>query len=278
MDKIAKKSVTQQLLNEFGLRAKKKFGQNFLVDPSVIEKIVNHSGLDKETTVIEIGPGLGALTQQLAHHAKEVIAYEIDKQMVEVLNSWITDEPIQIIHQDFLTVDLNAMNITNCVICSNVPYYITTPIIFKCLESKLPFKQMTLMVQKEMAERLLAPVNTENYNALSVLMNLFFIQKNIMKVPANCFYPRPNVDSNVIALMRNEEKVEDYQGLIDFVKLCFTQRRKTLINNLKPLEKDIESILRKLGYVTTLRAQECSLEDFKKIYQCVYEKDSFSQA
>lgn len=271
MQTVANKSETMRYIEQFKIKVQKKFGQNFIIDPSIVKKIASESDIKPETTVIEIGPGLGALTQQLAMYAKKVIAYEIDPQMVQVLSSWIDRKKIEVIQQDFLSVDLEALNLKDVVICSNVPYYITTPIIFKCLESQSSFRQMTLMMQKEMAERLAAKVNSKDYNALSVLMELFFTRQLIMNVKAQCFYPRPQVDSCVLALKRNQRKVEDYREFIQFVKLCFTQRRKTLVNNLKPLAKDVVKALQVCGLDEQVRAQALRLEDFLKLYEVLYE-------
>ena len=263
---IANRSVTMSLLDQYQVKVRKNYGQNFIIDPSIVSKIAQNCGATKTTTVLEIGPGLGSLTQQLALVAKEVISYEIDPQMVEVSSHELADLNVRIIHQDFMEADLSEIKADDLVVCSNVPYYITTPIIFKCLESQLPVKQLTLMVQKEMAQRLNAHVNSKHYNALSVIMELFFERKTLMQVPADCFYPKPNVDSTVIQLIRNQNDVLAKQDFIVFVKKCFTQRRKTLVNNLKQDYPMIEEVLRQCAISPSIRAQELTVQQFVALY------------
>lgn len=272
MNTISNYSETKRLLNEYGLSAKKKFGQNFIVDPSVVEKIARSSGADKSTTVLEIGPGLGSLTQQLSFVAKEVISVELDSDMVEVLTNEMDYDNVTIIHQDFLDYDLNQLgNKESLVVCANVPYYITTPILFKLIDSKLPFKQISLMVQKELGDRLVAQINTKDYNALSVIMATLFNQKTIMNVDKRCFHPMPKIDSVVVGLFPKVwDKPYSVETFFEFVKRAFTQRRKTLVNNLKP-HINITPTLEKLGYSLTIRPQELTQEQFIELYEVAYE-------
>lgn len=263
------------LLEKHGLNAKKRLGQNFIIDPSIVKKIAENSGATNTTTAIEIGPGLGALTQQLSYIANQVVAIEIDNDMVEVLKDSMDVDNVQVIHQDFLEVDLSQFNhLEDVVVCANVPYYITTPILFKLIESDLKLSQITLMVQKEVAERLSAKVGSKEYNALSVMMDYLFEHKLLFKVPAACFYPKPRVDSMVITLkFKHSIKVQDQQKFFDFVKTCFVQRRKTLNNNLKEIldNHEIEKLFIDNNLKPSVRAQELTTNQFIDMYRSVYE-------
>lgn len=275
MPTISNYKVTMGLLEKHGLNAKKRLGQNFIIDPSVVKKIAENSGATRLTTTIEIGPGLGALTQQLSLVANEVIAIEIDDDMVEVLKDSLDVDNVKIIHQDFLEVDLSQFShLEDVVVCANVPYYITTPILFKLIESDMKLSQITLMVQKEVAERLSAKVGSKEYNALSVMMDYLFDHKLLFKVPAACFYPKPRVDSMVISLKyKNSQLVKDQQKFFDFVKTCFVQRRKTLNNNLKEIldSYQIEKLFLDNKLKPSVRAQELTTSQFIEMYRGVYE-------
>ncbi|HHX52804.1 MAG TPA: ribosomal RNA small subunit methyltransferase A [Erysipelothrix sp.] len=265
---ISNYSVTQELLKKYDLFAKKRLGQNFIIDPSVVKKIARDSGADSNTVVLEIGPGLGALTQQLSKVSKEVISIEIDTDMVEILNNELDCDNCTIIHQDFLEYDLNQLqDQQELVVCANVPYYITTPILFKLIESDIHFKQITMMVQKELGQRLVAQVGSSQYNALSVIISMLFDYSVVMNVDKRCFYPMPKIDSIVVALKTKElDKLFDYERFFEFVKKCFTQRRKTLVNNLKEWG-NVSPILEELGYSQTIRPQELTPSQFKEIYE-----------
>ena len=265
---ISNYSVTQELLKKYDLFAKKRLGQNFIIDPSVVKKIARDSGADSNTVVLEIGPGLGALTQQLSIVSKEVISIEIDTDMVEILNNELDCDNCTIIHQDFLEYDLNQLqDQQELVVCANVPYYITTPILFKLIESDIHFKQITMMVQKELGQRLVAQVGSSQYNALSVIISMLFDYSVVMNVDKRCFYPMPKIDSIVVALKTKElDKLFDYERFFEFVKKCFTQRRKTLVNNLKEWG-NVSPILEELGHSQTIRPQELTPSQFKEIYE-----------
>ena len=275
MPTISNYKVTMGLLEKHGLNAKKRLGQNFIIDPSIVKKIAENSGATRLTTAIEIGPGLGALTQQLSLVANEVIAIEIDDDMVEVLKDSLDVENVKIIHQDFLEVDLSQFShLEDVVVCANVPYYITTPILFKLIESDLKLSQITLMVQKEVAERLSAKVKTKEYNALSVMMDYLFEHKLLFKVPAACFYPKPRVDSSVVSLKyKHSKQVHDQKKFFDFVKTCFVQRRKTLHNNLKAIldSTQIEKLFLINNLKPSVRAQELTTQQFIEMYRSIYE-------
>lgn len=270
MKTIAQYSVTQQLLKQYDLHAKKRFGQNFIIDPSVVQKIARESGATQESVCIEIGPGLGALTQKLSEVAKQVISIEIDDDMVEILQNECQLDNVEIVHQDFLEYDLNQLNSAqDIVVCANVPYYITTPILFKLIESDLNIRQITLMVQKELGQRLVAQVGSKEYNALSIMMATLFDFKTIMNVSKRCFYPSPKVDSVVVGLIRkpNTHHLDDY---FKFVKQSFTQRRKTLVNNLKETI-NIVPALKQLGHSEMIRPQQLSPDQFRELYEALYE-------
>ena len=265
---ISNYSVTQELLKKYDLFAKKRLGQNFIIDPSVVKKIARDSGADSNTVVLEIGPGLGELHHQLTKLSKEVISIEIDTDMVEILNNELDCDNCTIIHQDFLEYDLNQLqDQQELVVCANVPYYITTPILFKLIESDIHFKQITMMVQKELGQRLVAQVGSSQYNALSVIISMLFDYSVVMNVDKRCFYPMPKIDSIVVALKTKElDKLFDYERFFEFVKKCFTQRRKTLVNNLKEWG-NVSPILEELGHSQTIRPQELTPSQFKEIYE-----------
>lgn len=228
-----------RLLKSKNMYAKKKFGQNFLIDKNILNKIVEISDISKSDVVIEIGPGMGCLTEYLSINAKKVICYEIDKDMVEILEENLLSkyDNIEIINNDFLKVDLSyyadVQNCENVKVVANLPYYITTPIIFKLL-SETKIQQFTFMVQKEVAERLTGVPNTKDYNSLSVAMKFKTDSKFAYKVKPNCFYPAPNVDSALVLVkaIKNDLEPNIEAEFLKFVQIAFAQRRKTLINNL----------------------------------------------
>ncbi len=260
---------TSRQLNENNLRAKKKFGQNFIIDTSVVEKIARLSQAENQI-VIEVGPGLGALTQQLARFADQVIAYEIDEDCVRLLNENFHESKIQIIHQDFLTVSAESIQKTEAkVLVGNLPYYITTPILFHVLEELTSIKIITIMVQKEVADRFSAKPSTKDYNALSVIIQTLCEVKTIMRVKPHVFLPQPTVESAVVQCIRKDLN-KDMKPFFDFVKLAFTQRRKTLTNNLKSIP-NIEDHLMALGHRIDIRAEAISPCEWATLYQRIYE-------
>lgn len=269
MKTIANYSVSMEILNRYERRAKKHFGQNFIIDPSVVKTIANHSGTGD--FVLEIGPGLGALTQQLAHNYKKVVAYEIDNHMVEILKETLSDyDNIDIRHQDFLKVDLSDLP-TPLTVCANLPYYITTPILFKLMETDI--EKMTVMVQKEISDRLCAKPNTKDYAALSIQMQYYFDIKTVMNVSKESFHPRPNVASSVIQFTKRERNLPyDEKAFFAFVKKCFQFRRKTLVNNLKTLELecDYAAVLEALNLNPSVRADTLTFEDYVRLYGALY--------
>ena len=268
---IASISHVRKILDERELKAKKKFGQNFLIDGNVVDKIARNATDSNETT-IEIGPGIGSLTECLLRYAKKVYAYEIDEDMYEILNEEFKDEDkLKVILEDFLKVDLDKVDYKDekINVCSNLPYYVTTPILFKLFESDLNISKITVMVQKEVADRFKAQRGSEDYNALSIIVQYLYDVKQEMFVSKNVFYPSPKVDSAVISFTPKRERNYEFErGFFDFVKKCFMKRRKTLSNNLKDFldEEAIKKIYTNRQLKATIRAQELSLEDFLNIY------------
>lgn len=254
--------------------AKKKFGQNFLIDDNIVDKIARVA-CDKNIHTIEIGPGLGALTEHLLEYSESVDAYEIDKDMYEILTKEFEGEDrLKINLKDFLDVDLDVYKGRKINIASNLPYYVTTPILFKLFESDLDINKITVMVQKEVADRFNAPVNTEDYNALSIIVQYLFNVKLEMNVSKSCFNPVPQVDSAVVSFSPKIERNFEYEkGLFAFIEKCFAKRRKTLNNNFKDfLDKEtIEKVYQKLELKENVRAQELTLDEFIKIYGVINE-------
>ncbi len=269
---ISTHSETSRQLKENNLHAKKKFGQNFIIDTSVVEKIARLS-LSEGKTVVEVGPGLGALTQQLALVADKVIAYEIDTDCVKLLHESFAESSVEIIEQDFLTVTSADIEKTGAtVLVGNLPYYITTPILFHVLEDLNSIKVITIMVQKEVADRFSAKPSTKDYNALSVIIQTHCEVKTIMKVKPHVFLPQPTVESSVVQLIRKDNNT-DRRPFFEFVKLAFTQRRKTLTNNLKSIP-DLVSHLEALGHRSDIRAEALSPSQWLTLYARIYENQS----
>jgi 16S rRNA (adenine1518-N6/adenine1519-N6)-dimethyltransferase len=264
MTKQSAHAYTMALLKDKKLKAKKQYGQNFIIDPSTVKKIAELSEAQGKS-VIEVGPGLGALTEQLSLIAKEVTAFEIDQDVLSHLHQLFEDTNVRIVHQDFLKVTNNDFKATHLV--GNLPYYITTPILFHVLEDLEQIEMMTIMVQKEVADRFSAKVNTKDYNALSIILNTLCEVKLAMKVSPHVFVPKPNVDSAVVTLKRrpnvSAQALEDY---FRFVKKAFTQRRKTLTNNLKEYPH-LTQVLIDMNLSLSIRAEALTKEQFEELYQ-----------
>ena len=268
---IANINYVKEVMGE--LKAKKKYGQNFLIDSNIVDKIARNA-CDPDLTSIEIGPGLGALTQMLLKYSKDVDAYEIDKDMYDILTRNINDERLHVYLMDFLDADLSRYQ-EKVNICANLPYYVTTPILFKLFESELDINKITVMVQKEVGDRLSAEVGSEDYGALSIEVQYLYEVRQEMNVSRKVFYPQPNVDSAIISFKPIRERDRDFEeGFFTFVKNSFRMRRKTLYNNLKDLyEKDaIEAMYQKLDLNSSIRAQEIDLDRFIEIYKELEEK------
>lgn len=276
MKVIATPSRTKEILDKFDLYAKKNYGQNFLVEPGIVSKIAHYAVVSDHTVVIEIGPGIGALTQMLSSVAKRVIAFEIDERLPEVLAYSLEGcDNVEIVLKDFMEVDLKELIAQyphdDVVIAANLPYYITTPILFKIFESDADIKRITVMMQKEVADRFAAGVNSKDYNALSVITQYRTHVKQVVKVPRNVFNPKPNVDSSVLQFeFKRKDTSVNEKLFFAMVKACFKQRRKTILNNFGDWIKDKEKARKYLNDVSiecSRRAESCTLEEFLKLYR-----------
>ncbi|AIO18263.1 Ribosomal RNA small subunit methyltransferase A [Candidatus Izimaplasma bacterium HR1] len=275
MAKIGTIGTTKNTLKKHDFHIKKKFGQNFLTDQNILRRITDIASIDKETLVVEIGPGLGSMTELLLEKAKNVLAYEIDKDLVPILLDNLKDDRLILINDDILKrnidEDITNLNSTysNIVLVANLPYYITTPIIMKVLEESTQVKELVIMMQLEVARRFTSVPSTKDYNSLSVVIQFKTESKIALKVPKTVFVPAPNVDSAVIH-MKVKEKIEpfpnDLEVFYKLVRTSFTQRRKTLVNNLSSgfsITKDkLSNTLVDLGFSQSVRAEELTVNDF----------------
>lgn len=275
---IATPSRTKEILAKHDVFAKKNYGQNFLIEPSVVEKIARSAIGEKKCVAFEIGPGIGALTQYLCEYAQKVVSFEIDERLPEVLKDTLQEyDNFEIVLQDFLTVDLNAwvekyrQEGYEVVVAANLPYYITTPILFKIFEAEANISSITVMMQKEVADRFYAKVNTKDYNALSVITQYRCEVSPVMKVPKNVFMPKPNVDSAVLQFrfkQRNENIEEEV--FFEMVKACFKQRRKTMLNNFGEYLQDkakAMALLEQANIDPKRRGESVSLAEFLVLYE-----------
>ena len=269
---------TKRILDTYNLQAKKKLGQNFLIDRNIIHKIITQIDVSKKDGIVEIGPGIGALTEVLITQAEKVLCYEIDKDMVRILTNELSCDRLIIKEEDFLKANLSE-DLKNfepgqrVVIVSNLPYYITTPIIFKLLEEENTIEEFYFMVQKEVGLRLTGKPKTKEYNSLSVLISFQAEAKLLFEVKRNCFYPAPDIDSVIISLKktRNDYGVNNKARFAEFVQSLFAMRRKTVINNLMAKYSfsrgKILNILLEQGYKETLRAEELSVGEIVNLYK-----------
>lgn len=272
-------SNTIEVLQKYNFNFQKKFGQNFLIDTHVLEKIIDASEITKEDCVLEIGPGIGTMTQYLAESAREVIAVEIDKALIPILGDTLKEyDNVTIINDDILKVDINRIvqeknNGQPIKVVANLPYYITTPIIMGLFESHVPLKSITIMVQKEVADRMQVGPGTKDYGALSLAVQYYAKPEIVANVPPNCFIPRPNVGSAVIRLTRYEEppvKADDEIFMFNLIRASFNQRRKTLVNGLQNgglgLSKEkILDALEEMNLPATIRGEALTLEQFAQL-------------
>lgn len=269
---------TIAILQKYDFNFQKKFGQNFLIDANILENIIMAAGVNKDDCILEIGPGIGTMTQYLCENAREVVAVEIDKKLIPILqeDTLSSYNNITIINEDILKVDVNAIvqekNGGKPVkVVANLPYYITTPIIMGLFESHVPLESITIMVQKEVAERMQVGPGTKDYGALSLAVQYYAKPEVMMTVPASCFMPRPNVDSAVIKLTRHEYppvQVQDEGMMFDIIRAAFNQRRKTLVNSLNNaanlhLNKEaVLAALETMGLSATIRGEALTLAQF----------------
>lgn len=262
----------QEKLNNHDFHFKKNFGQNFIVDENLINSIVSKSEVDKSTMVIEIGPGAGSLTSKLALSAKNVLCYEIDETLDGILKNNVRERNVDIIYSDFLKCDvlsdLKKYDYEKLYVVANLPYYITTPIIMKIIEDKIPVDKIVVMVQKEVGNRFKAEPNSKDYGSLSIFLQYYFKVCKLIDVSRNVFIPKPNVDSIVVEFSRvkNDFIVNDENLFFSLVKDSFKQKRKTLRNNLKNYDLNkIEKILEKYGLTLAVRAEQLSIDKFVEI-------------
>lgn len=240
---IATPKRTQEILKKYGFSFKKSLGQNFLIDPNVLHNIVSHAKLTKESAAIEIGPGIGALTEHLARNAGQVVAFEIDQRLLPVLEDTLSPyDNVEIVHSDVLKANVAEVmqdklaGFKDVMVVANLPYYVTTPILIKLLMEKLPIRGMVVMMQKEVADRITASPSTKAYGSLSIAIQYYMKAEIAMTVPKTVFIPQPNVDSAVIKLTRHETapvNVLDEDFLFTVSRSSFAQRRKTILNNLQ---------------------------------------------
>ena len=263
----------KELLDEYNFTFKKKFGQNFLKDQNILDKIVNKSEVDKDTLVIEIGVGAAALTKTVAPNAYKLLGYEIDTTLKPILEDKLKEyNNIDIIYDDFLNrnvnEDIKKYNYKKIYVIANLPYYITTPIITKLIDDNVNVDKMVVMVQKEVGDRFNAKPDTKNYNSLTVFLNYYFDINKLMDVSRKCFVPEPNVDSVIIELKRKETKynVKNEKIFFKLVRDAFTHKRKNLRNNLKgyDLEK-IENVLKEYNLDLNVRAEHLTIDQFINI-------------
>ncbi|HSO57298.1 MAG TPA: 16S rRNA (adenine(1518)-N(6)/adenine(1519)-N(6))-dimethyltransferase RsmA [Paenisporosarcina sp.] len=279
---IATPKRTQEILKKYGFSFKKSLGQNFLIDPNVLHNIVSHAGLTKESAAIEIGPGIGALTEHLARTAGHVVAFEIDQRLLPVLEDTLSPyDNVEIIHSDILKVNVSEMmkeklaDYKDVMVVANLPYYVTTPILTKLLMEKLPIRGMIVMMQKEVADRITAKPSTKAYGSLSIAIQYYMKAEIAMMVPKTVFIPQPNVDSAVIKLTRYDTppvSVLDEDFLFFVSRSSFAQRRKTIINNLqsqlshgKEKKELILAALAEANIDPTRRGETLSIQEFGKL-------------
>ncbi len=275
---VATPRRTKEILDTYGFSFKKSLGQNFIIDVNILKNIIEHAEIDQNAGAIEIGPGIGALTEQLAQYAEKVVAFEIDQRLLPILGESLSPyDNVEIINQDILKADVKQVieeqfsSGQGVKVVANLPYYITTPILMKLLMDRLPIDSITVMIQKEVADRMAAVPNTKSYGSLSIAVQYYTEAQVAMNVPKTVFMPQPNVDSSVLHLkMRTEPpvNVEDEDFFFELVKASFGQRRKTLINNLarhfkgKMDKSDIQAHLEKAGIDPKRRGESLSMEEF----------------
>ncbi len=275
-------SEIKKILEENNISVKKQYGQNFLMDDNIIKKICEISNIDKETNVIEIGPGLGFLTKELSQRAKQVLCYEVDGDMIKILTNKFSSSNVIIKYQDFLKANIDEdikkiFSSDNVIVVANLPYYITTAILTKILNESKYIKQLTVMMQQEVAQRICGTPSTKDYNALSVLIQYYTNTTNAINVPSSVFFPAPKVDSSVVLIKKKDtitNKVLDEKYFKTFIYTIFAQRRKTLINNLKKLPKfDYEKtseIFNELNIDLSVRAEKLSVDEIVNLTNKFY--------
>ena len=279
---------TIEVLQKYGFVFQKRFGQNFLIDPHVLEKIIRFSEITKDDFVLEIGPGIGTMTQYLAEAAREVTAVEIDDALIPILKDTLKEwDNVTVIHGDILKTDIKKIAEEKnggrpVKVVANLPYYITTPIIMGLFESHVPVESVTVMVQKEVADRMQTGPGSKDYGALSLAVQYYAKPEIVANVPPNCFMPRPKVGSAVIRLQKYEVppvKVKDEKLMFRLIRASFNQRRKTLVNSLKNSaeldysKEEVEKAVKDCGLSLTVRGEALTLEQFAALADCLVKKD-----
>ena len=285
-EKLGNPKNTIEVIQKYGFAFQKKFGQNFLIDPHVLEKIIASAGVTKDDMVLEIGPGIGTMTQYLAESAGRVVAVEIDNNLIPILQETLKDyDNVTVIHNDILKVDIAELaekynGGRPIKVVANLPYYITTPIIMGLFESHVPIDNITVMVQKEVADRMQEGPGSKNYGALSLAVQYYAEPYIVANVPPNCFIPRPSVGSAVIRLTRHKDapvQTKNEQMMFRLIRASFNQRRKTLqngLNNASDLhftKEQIASAIESMGLPPAVRGETLTLEQFAKLTDLLVE-------
>lgn len=284
---IATPNRTKEILKKYGFSFKKSLGQNFLIDPNILRKITDAANLTQESGAIEIGPGIGALTEQLARACKKVVAFEIDQRLLPILNETLAPySNVEIIHSDVLKANVKEIiheqmaGIEDIMVVANLPYYVTTPIIMKLLTDNLPIRGLVVMLQKEVADRMTARPGTKDYGSLSIAVQYYTDVEIVMNVPKTVFVPQPNVDSAVIRLTRRSTPravVKDESFFFQVTKASFAQRRKTIFNNLssqlpsgKEKKEAILAALEQANIDPKRRGETLTIEEFARLSDQLY--------
>ncbi|WP_413364239.1 16S rRNA (adenine(1518)-N(6)/adenine(1519)-N(6))-dimethyltransferase RsmA [Lysinibacillus sp. 3P01SB] len=284
---IATPIRTKEILKKYGFSFKKSLGQNFLIDPNILRNIVSHAHLTSESGAIEVGPGIGALTEHLARAAKKVVSFEIDQRLLPVLEDTLSPyDNIKIVHSDILKADVVKViqeempGIEDIMVVANLPYYVTTPILMKLLNDRLPIRGFVVMMQKEVADRITAKPGTKEYGSLSIAIQYYCTAEVAMIVPKTVFMPQPNVDSAVIRLIRHDKppvEVINEDFLFEVTRASFAQRRKTILNNLqaglsegKKNKDAILNALEKAGVEPSRRGETLTIEEFGHLADALY--------
>jgi len=287
---ISQPSQTKKIIDRYQLKLKKSLGQNFLTDGNILKKMISAAGIDSESSVLEIGPGIGSLTEYLAQHAQHVVAIEIDQRLIPILHDVLHEyKNVKVVHGDFLALALDEFTNTHfpedssIKLVANLPYYITTPIVMKIIESKAPIDTIVIMMQKEVAERMMASPNSKNYGSLSIAIQFYMHVEKVINIPRTVFIPQPNVDSIVLKLTRHSKPlfdIEDEEGFFEMVRAAFSQRRKTILNNLgnyKSLSKETWLYLFDSTNISPQsRAESLQLYQFVHLYHVMQHKISHS--
>lgn len=286
MKEIATPNRTKEILKKYGFSFKKSLGQNFLIDLNILNKIAEFAELTKSSGAIEIGPGIGALTEQLAKRAKKVVAFEIDDRLLPILSDTLKPyQNVNVIHNDVLKADVKEVikdefeAEQDLMVVANLPYYVTTPILMKLITEKLPIRGIVVMLQKEVADRIAAKPNTKEYGSLSIAIQYYMDAETVMNVPKTVFVPQPNVDSAVIRLLKKEKPtvtVENEDFFFRLVRASFAQRRKTILNNLShnlglnQTKENIEKGLQEAEIDPKRRGESLSIQEFGVLSDILY--------